>query len=336
MAAGTALAQVPVPPPVSVVVDGRLAVTAPAGTGEVPIFLSQDWAQPRPGLTRAVITIHGYERNAADYAAAMQSLAANHPDTLVVAPQFLAAEDIAAHGLPDTILRWQRGVWADGRSADGPAPLSVYDALDALLARLADRASLPDLSEIVLAGFSAGGQLVQRYAAVGRGEAAFGRSGIRLRYIVGSPSSYVYFDDERPAEGGFAPFAGAAACPLYNHWKYGFAADLPPYVVAANAAGVAALERRYAAREIVYLVGANDNDPHHRFLDTSCGAEAQGPDRHARALAFFADMRRRDGDMLRQELRVVDGVAHNEARVWGSPCGRAALFGEAGCPGLSP
>ena len=30
---------------------------------------------------------------------------------------------------------------------------------------------------------------------------------------------------------------------------------------------------------------------------------------------------------------VVEGVAHNEARVFSSPCGRAALFGDGVCPG---
>jgi hypothetical protein len=312
-------AEVPAPPPVQIVLDGRLDIR---GGALLPISLPPG----RAGATRAVVTVHGYSRNAADYAAAMRALAAEHPDTLVIAPQFLAAEDIAAHRLPDAVLRWQRGAWAGGWPADGPAPLSAYDAIDAVLARLSERAAYPDLAEIVLAGFSAGGQLVQRYAAVGKAEAALSRGGIALRYVVGSPSSYVYFSAERPVA------FDAAACLGYNRWRYGFAGELPPYVAAAIAGGVPAAEQRYAARDITYLVGGADNDPHHRVLDTSCGAEAQGPDRHARALAFFAMLRRRDGGVPAQRLRVVDGVAHTEARVWGSPCGRAALFGEAGCP----
>jgi hypothetical protein len=115
--------------------------------------------------------------------------------------------------------------------------------LDALLGKAADRRVLPNLSQIVLVGFSAGGQLVQRYAVVGRGEGAFGRGGIDLRYVVGSPSSYLYFTEDRPRpEGGFGPFAEAAACPNFNPWKYGLAGDLPRYVQPALQDGAAALD----------------------------------------------------------------------------------------------
>lgn len=37
--------------------------------------------------------------------------------------------------------------------------------------------------------------------------------------------------------------------------------------------------RRYMARQVVYLFGSNDNDPHHSALDKSCGAQAQGSNR---------------------------------------------------------
>ena len=80
----------------------------------------------------------------------------------------------------------------------------------------------------------------------------------------------------------------------FNRWKYGFGGDLPPYVEAVAALGVPGLERRYAGRDIVYLVGANDNDPNHRFLDKSCAGEAQGPTRLARTQFFFQEMQQRD------------------------------------------
>lgn len=328
LVASPALGDVPAPPPVAVVVDGRL----PIGGAELPVFVSQDWSHALPGVRRAVIVVHGYQRNAADYARNM--LAFGPPaDTVVVAPQFLAPEDVAAHRLPDTVLRWDREQWSDGDPAQGPTPLSAFDGFDAILARLSDRAIFPDLSQIVLAGFSAGGQFVQRYAAVGKGELAFGRAGLAMRYIVGSPGTYAYFGGERPLpDGTFGAFPGAPACPDYNRWKYGFAGGLPPYVATAANAGVAALERRYAARDIVYLVGEDDTDPNHRLLNKTCAGEAQGSTRFARMRFFFADMKQRDGSALKHRLWVIDGAAHDEAKVFGSPCGRSALFGEANCP----
>ncbi len=327
MLAGAALAETPVPPPVGAIVDGRVAV----GNAVLPVFVSQDWSHPLPGVRRAVIVVHGIERNAADYARAMMALAP--ADTLVVAPQFLAPEDIAAHSLPADILRWHWDAWAGGSPALGPSAISSFEALDTLLAKLADRNALPNLTNVVVAGFSAGGQVVQRYAIVGRGELAFAGAPLRLRFVVGSPSSFAYFTDERPAaNGALVPFAGAAACPSFNRWRYGFAGDMPPYVAAVAALGVPGIERRYAERDIVYLVGGNDNNPDHKYLDKSCAGEAQGPTRLARMQYFFAELQQREGRALRHRMHVVDGAPHNEARVFGSPCGRAALFDEGDCP----
>jgi pimeloyl-ACP methyl ester carboxylesterase len=327
LTAGTARTEEPASPPVAEVVDGRLAI----GNTQLPVFVSQDWSQPLPGMRRAVIVVHGYNRDAANYA---RNVVAFGPpaDTFVVAPQFLDPEDIATHHLPDTVLRWDREQWAEGDPALGPAPISAYDGFDAILIKLSDRALFPNLTQIVLAGFSAGGQFAQRYAAIGKAEAGFTRGGIAMRYVIGSPGSYVYFGDERPLPGGgFGPFAQAAQCPDYNHWRYGFAGGLPSYVASAAAAGVTALERRYVARDIVYLVGADDTNPNHRLLDKSCAGEAQGPTRLDRMRAFVADMQQRDPGM-RHSMHVIAGAPHNEAKVFGSPCGRAALFGDENCP----
>jgi len=311
-----------VPPPVAVVVDGRLSI----GAAQLPVFVSRDWTKPLPDIRRVVIVVHGYNRNADDYARNMMALGPP-ADTLIVAPQFLAPEDIAAHHLPDSILRWDREEWDDGNPALGPTALSAFAGFDAIFAKLTDRAALPNLAQIVLAGFSAGGQVVQRYAAVGKGE-----DKIPLRFVVGSPGTYVYFGYERPLPNGtFSIFADAAQCPDYNRWKFGFAGGLPPYV--ASAAGIPALERRYVARNVVYLAGSDDTDPNHRLLNRTCAAEAQGPTRLARMQFFLADMKQRDGEAFRQPIRIIPGVAHNEARVFGSPCGRAALFDEPGCAG---
>ena len=317
------------PPPATEIGNQRLQV----GPAVLPVFASPDWSQPLPEIRRAVIIVHGYERNAGVYLRHLEGM--NPPeDTLVVAPQFLAAEDVAPNNLPAATLRWEREAWSSGLPALGPAPQSSFDAIDALLTRLGNRTQFPNLSEIVLAGFSAGGQLVQRYVAVGKGEGAIGRGSVALRYVVGSPSSFAYFGDARPAPNGTAAaFAGAASCPQYNNWKYGFAGNLPPYVAAAVAPGVPAIERRYAARDVTYLVGGADDNPNHKFLDKSCSAEAQGPARLARSQNFFAVMRQRDGAALRQTLTIIPGAAHNAAKVLGSPCGRAALFDGGECSG---
>jgi hypothetical protein len=321
-------------PPVKVVLDGRMTVRGSGGEGMLPLAVSQDWSRPLPNVTRAVIVVHGAHRNADAIFRATTGLA---PDDgiLVVAPQFLLEKDVAPHSLAENTLRWKPGGWEIGDDAAGPVPVSSYDAIDTLLDNLADRSRLPNLRTVVLAGFSGGGWLAQRYAAVGRGAQALAQRGIALRYVVGSPSSYVYFSADRPAPGGgFGPFAGAASCPDYNLWPYGLGGKMPRYVMGVAVSGAAAIERRYAGLDLAYLVGGADNDPNHWELDKSCAGEAEGSDRLARATNFFAYMRARDAGVLKQSFATAPGAGHDERSVFGSPCGMAVLFGGRNCPEL--
>lgn len=319
--------------PVKVVADGRLPVTTAAGSGDLALYVSRDWSRPQPGVTRAVIVIHGRLRNADVYrASAEKALAAAGEAgqaSILVVPQFLSETDAKAHGLPAETLRWGTTGWEGGADAKGPAPISAFAGLDAILARLSDRAVFPDLKTIVVAGHSGGGQVVQRYAILGQGEAAPIAAGIAVRYVVANPSTYAYFSPDRPdGKGGFGPFAGAAACPKFDRWKYGMA-DLPSY---AGAATPDALERAYVVRDVTYLLGTDDTDPNHPALDKTCMAEAQGPYRLARGEAYVQYLRLRHPDGFRQRLLLVRGVGHDGDRMLTSPCGLAALFDQAGCP----
>lgn len=320
-------------PPVKVVVEGRLTVKGAGGEGLLPVAVSQDWSRPLANVTRAVIVVHGAHRTAETFFRTAVNLISGNA-TLIVAPQFLLAKDVTANSLPDSVLRWNPDNWATGGDAAAPVAISSYEAIDAILAILGDRSRLPSLKTVVLAGFSGGGWLVQRYAAVGRSVEAVANTDVALRYIVASPSSYLYFSDDRPLPaGGFLPFAGAAGCPGFNQWPYGLAGSMPRYVAAAARAGAAAVERRYAGLDLVYLLGTADNDPNHWELDKSCAGEAEGPDRYDRGTSFFRYMEARDAATLKQRLWLASGAAHDGRAVFGSPCGRAALFDDADCQG---
>lgn len=311
--------------PVKAVGDSELMVATKAGRGVLPVYVSDDWRHPLPGVTRVLIVIHGFRRNAGTYyAIARRTVSAAGPagsGTLVIAPQFLATMDVEAHHLPADTLRWSLTGWQGGEDAVAPAPISSFAALDAILARLADRTRFPDLRTVVIAGHSGGGQVVQRYAILGRGAAAL-PAGIAVRYVVANPSSYAWFSDERPdGKGGFAPFK-AASCPRFDHWKYGMV-GLPPY---AGDASPAALERSYLTRDVVYLLGTADTNPHHPALDRSCMGEAQGPYRLARGLAYTRYLRARDGAAFHQHVFLVPGVGHSAKGMLTSACGLAVLF----------
>src|ERR1700758_3744881 len=116
----------------------------------------------------------------------------------MIVPQFLAGIDIEAHHLPADTLHWSLEGWEAGDAAEGPQAVSSFEALDATVAHLANRQIFPDLEQIVVAGHSGGGQVVQRYAIATKGEAALTDENIAIRYVVANPSSSACFSADRP------------------------------------------------------------------------------------------------------------------------------------------
>ncbi|MGF6774747.1 pimeloyl-ACP methyl ester carboxylesterase [Paraburkholderia sp. GAS199] len=321
--------------PVSTIAPARMVVETPQGRAQFPLYLSKDWSTAQPQVTRAVIVIHGKLRNAdVYYRTAQNARDAAHADsdsTLLIAPQFLATLDLRGHDspAPDSadLLRWRGDAWMGGEPARAPLPVGSYEVLDQIVARLADRKLFPNLQHVVFAGHSGGGQVVQRYAVAAHNIAALTDEGIDVRYVVASPSTYAYFDAQRPnAQGMPAPF-DSAQCPAFNEWKYGMD-KRPAYL---DDRTPAQLEAVYAARRIDYLVGGADDDPQQSALDRSCAAEAQGPQRVARAQAYYRYMQLRHPAGLNQRFHIVPGVGHDGARMLTSVCALSAMFDTRGC-----
>lgn len=291
------------------------------GPGELSVGVSQDWQQPLPQVQRALIVIHGRLRNAQTYLHSAEQAATQAGQlstTLIVAPQFLNDTDGTRHALPDAVLRWHANDWMAGAPALSPASLSSYAALDKILERLDDRKRFPNLREVVVAGHSGGAQVVQRYALTTQADKALQADGIKVRYVIANPSSYAYFNAQRPI-----PTFDAANCPGFNTWKYGLK-ELPAY---AQGQKHPQLEQAYIERDITYLLGAKDIDPNHPALDKSCEAEAQGAFRLERGKNYFEYLTQRHPQGLNQRLVEVPGVGHNDDQMFTSPEGQKALFG---------
>jgi hypothetical protein len=255
--------------------------------------------------------------------------------TVVVAPHFESlgkGGKVCPHGAPrptEGDLHWRCAVWAAGATATN-ADITSLAALDRLVEQVAGRFS--HLGRIVVAGHSAGGQVVVHEMAVSKVELG---AKVALRFVVANPSAYLYLDDARPRNAarctedgcpdGFAPFPAAerTKCPTFDDWKYGLAK------LDASAAGLDAeqLRRSYLARDVVYLFGALDDAAtraaHYDELDRTCAAEAQGPFRRDRGLAFMAYLRARFG--ATPVFHVVPGCGHSAECMFGHELGRAAL-----------
>jgi hypothetical protein len=202
--------------------------------------------------------------------------------------------------------------------------------MDNLLADLKRR--WPSLQSITVAGFSAGAQFVQHYVGF-----ADPPNGVRLRYVVADPGSWLYFDNLRPqplhpercGSEKTCRFRwqtlDAGQCPQANQWKYG------PEALPAHLQRTAdAARRRYAAADITYLAADGDTGTapgaYYRILDKSCAAQLQGPYRLQRALAYADYDRRYLAPEKPHRLTLVPGCGHNVACVFPAPAARQALF----------
>jgi pimeloyl-ACP methyl ester carboxylesterase len=220
-------------------------------------------------------------------------------------------------------------------SSAGVSESATLIALDSLLAQLSDRTRFPNLKEVVFAGHSGGGQVIQRYAVASKGVALqeAGAKPLTIRYLVANPSSYAYFDDERPVDNAtdstpprFARYGGSP-CAGFDEWKYGMQ-NRPPYLAERDSK---ALEEAYVKRDVTYLIGGADDNPAQAALDKSCPAEVQGPQRLVRARNYYAYLQMRHPSAFSQRFYTVPGVGHNESKMLTSVCALHVMFGAPGC-----
>jgi pimeloyl-ACP methyl ester carboxylesterase len=325
--------------PVSQIVTTLVPLTVDGAAARLPVLASRGLNQGHAEVTRAIIVVHGALRNAGSSFSAMQQAMTLTGDaarrTLIVAPQFLSEVDVVRYSVPFDVPVWSVDGWKAGslseirRDDSTDRRVSSFAVMDALLQTLNDRQWWPALDVVVLAGHSAGGQFVQRYAAAGRAPTVLSQHGIHTRFVVANPSSYLYFDERRPTEHGFVPLP-PTRCRGFDHYKYGLQAP-NPYVATQTPQ---ALRGHYARQQVIYLLGSLDADAAHPFLDRSCAAEAQGPSRLARGQAYYQYLPLALGrEVVQRHHRVlVEGVGHDHQGMFQSPCGVAWLFADGQCP----
>ncbi|HLW48274.1 MAG TPA: alpha/beta hydrolase [bacterium] len=332
----------PPPAPVLRAADQRIPLLVEGQSLRMPLFGTGDLLAPHPRVARLVIVINGTLRNADVYfestAAAAQAAGARSDAVLILTPQFLAVPDAEKFALDREVPYWTPEGWKIGDRAVHPeGGPSSYAVVDAMLAAALDRERFPALRTVVVAGHSAGGQFVHRYAAFNRVHAALRAAGLDIRYVVSNPSSYLYFDDRRVNGDGTLASYPRAQCEDFNRYRYGLE-NLNPYAAEAVAAyggagGNGALAREYGRRAVAYLLGEADSDPNSDSLDKSCAAAVQGPTRLERGQRYFRYVQAvlDTGVLERHSLHVVPGVGHDHRAMFLSPCGLSLLFGDGRC-----
>ena len=285
----------------------------------LPVFSTHSLYEGNNEVTRGLIIVHGSGRSAdVSFRRGFQAAEAVGVQrrTVVASPHFQTSSDGPSADEPF----WSSGGWKRGSlsSPDGPRPrVSSYTAIDKIVELLSDPSRFPALTEIVMTGHSAGGQVAHRYAAASRAEENFGA--VSFRYVVANPSTYLYLRAEREVDSIFvAP--DVSGCPGYDDWHYGLQS---PYNY-ATVVGVDTIRAQLIRRDVRILIGSADTLS--AQLDVSCGANLQGRHRFERGqtLVRFMDWL---SSLHRHQEMIVPGSGHSSSGMYLSAVGLDALFG---------
>ena len=305
-------------------------ITFGAGPARAMVYASYPLDARNTAITRALVMVHGAGRNADHYfetAMAAGFLAGALENTIIIAPRFDAGNDT----VQANEIKWPEGrnSWRSGGMSPTNPSITSFDFVDQIVRRLADKTTFPNLTRIVIAGHSAGGQYATRYAMANK---VHGTAGVSISYVVANPSSYAWPAAERPLPVGDADPGPAdkealgpdgenvhtnftygtfdtTKAPSYNRWPAGLD-SLAGYVAGMSADQ---LRRQLAERPTTYLLGQVDILPLGGF-DSSPNAMAQGPTRRARGEAFYKYVTERLG--ARHNIIIVSECGHNDRCVY--------------------
>lgn len=300
-------------------------VTLGGGPDRSLIYRTYPLDMRNDAIRRVFILVHGAGRDVDNYfrnALAAAFLGDALENTLVIAPRMASNDgDGCKDVLASNEVSWDCNSWRSGGPALSNPTLTSFDFLDEILRKVSRKEVFPNLRAVVVAGHSAGGQVVNRYEMTNQ---VHDQVGVPVSYVVANPSSYAWPTNERPTAaawaltanapgyipemGGnaraFVPYGTGRGCTVYNQWPYGL----------ENHTGYSAsqsddqIRKQLASRPATYLVGELDILPLGGF-DGSCAAMAQGPTRLARGQAFGKYVNEQLGG--HQSVVVVPECGHN-------------------------
>lgn len=301
-------------------------LTYGAGPARSMVYATHPLATRNTTVTRALIMIHGASRNADHYfatATAAGFLAGALDNTVIIAPHIIATPD-----KPQTneVLWPSNGInWRGGGFASSHPTITSFDFIDELVHKLADKKIFPNLTTIVIAGHSAGGQVVTRYEMASK---VHNTAGVSISYVVANPSSYAWPASLRPLPTGdanpvdaYKESLGDDGEKVHGNFTYGAfdstkATTFDRWPAGMNTlSGYTAnmtaeqLRKQLVERPVTYLLGQVDVLPLGGF-DASPTAMAQGPTRRARGEAFFKYVNETMG--AKHNALIVPECGHND------------------------
>ncbi|NLR89967.1 hypothetical protein [Flammeovirga agarivorans] len=213
-------------------------------------------------ITSLALVVHGLGY---DYQNQFQSIYNSIYDigkissTLVVAPYF-------SNSSADNNIYWTGALWRIG--ANSVDEQSSYLLLEKFLKEYVFEGKFPNLKEVLLLGHSAGGQFVQRYAALNNLEQAY--DNYTFKYVVSDPSSYLYINNMRFSDSD-GLYVVPDDCEGYNNYHYGLA-DISSFTDYRTDLDSTTIVEQDVSRLVTYATGTEDLDN----SDESCQANWEG------------------------------------------------------------
>jgi len=291
----------------------------------LPLFSNMDINEENSQADKAIVVLHGANGNADEYFNSVYSSASYlsiQNETIIIAPQFLLLEDIESWELSPDTPYWQNLTgWTIGNKSISTAQhprdfqISSYTIMDSLLSFI--DSEFTNVNDIILIGNSAGAQFINRYA--GGSPLPFND---KIRFVISAPSSFLYFDENRYQYPN--SWAVPSNCSNYNKYKYGLE-DLNDYM---SISGEDSIIARYLKRDIMYLVGEQDNGG-----TTDCQSMVQGQNRKERSLTYYNYLQYFYNSEItnNHKIAIISNVNHNHDQIFNSSCGRKAIFGLDDC-----
>lgn len=272
----------------------------------IPLYSTHDLDLPlQYNIESVIILIHGNLRNGNDYfCAGIHSLPSLDPSKyMIVTPQFLILGDNCfENGFVKTITMndschvpfyhsegWKDGFLNVNNFNEDNLHIHSYDILNLIVDRVGDANYFPNAISITIFGFSAGAQMLQRYAMMPK--FYISNTYAHLKFIISDPSTFLYFDNKRPYSSNSFDTPNASwlkqewnidaqtnlpwittwdeNCNKYNDWRYGLN-DLNGYAklyFEKNSIDDAIIA--YAHRDIKYVIGTRDS--------CNCNLQANDP-----------------------------------------------------------
>ena len=354
--------------------EGQINIHSGGSTYRVPYFRNYPLSTRNEDIYRVVIAIHGagdddtkaevqYDRMKGSACMIMETTPNLHwrerdgtdppcelNSTLIMAPHFVQSNaNLAHYGLnTSTGLKWTSNGWKFGDPSVNAGGVSSYDVMDRIIEYIATSGNFPNLAKIVIAGHSAGGQYVNRYAASTRIGETIWETGVLMKYVIANPSSYVYFSDERVFPGTMDAFVtpvpaffslcpdpdccpdDPGLCPItYDDYIYGLGGNLNGYwQEVIDDIGIEEVKFRYKNKSVAYLLGRLDTNSCDAALDKSCGALLEGRNRLERGLIYFNYIGHALGESVYDNhyLVTIENAYHSSNKAWKSNVGRRHIF----------